>query len=65
VQNKFTAKGLASEYKLIEFLTVEESLQFAVGSFNPDWVEDVRSGKQLPLYKSEEANVAYTDEPLP
>jgi 2,4-dienoyl-CoA reductase-like NADH-dependent reductase (Old Yellow Enzyme family) len=32
---------------------------------NPDWVEDVRSGKQLPLYKSEEANVAYTDEPLP
>jgi len=32
---------------------------------NPDWVEDVRSGKQLPLYNSEEANVAYTDEPLP
>lgn len=32
---------------------------------NPDWVEDVRSGKDLPLYKSEEANVAYTDKPLP
>jgi 2,4-dienoyl-CoA reductase-like NADH-dependent reductase (Old Yellow Enzyme family) len=32
---------------------------------NPDWVEDVRSKKQLPLYKSEDANVAYTDEPLP
>jgi 2,4-dienoyl-CoA reductase-like NADH-dependent reductase (Old Yellow Enzyme family) len=32
---------------------------------NPEWVEDVRSGKQLPVYKSEEANVAYTDEPLP
>ena len=32
---------------------------------NPDWVEDVRSKKKLPLYKSEEANVAYTDEPLP
>lgn len=32
---------------------------------NPDWVEDVRSGKRLPLYTSEEANVAYTDEPLP
>jgi 2,4-dienoyl-CoA reductase-like NADH-dependent reductase (Old Yellow Enzyme family) len=32
---------------------------------NPNWVEDVRSGKELPLYKSEEANVAYTDEPLP
>ncbi|MFC1823136.1 NADH-dependent flavin oxidoreductase [Thermodesulfobacteriota bacterium] len=32
---------------------------------NPNWVEDVRSGKDLPLYKSEEADVAYTDEPLP
>ena len=32
---------------------------------NPNWVEDVRSRKDLPLYKSEEANVAYTDEPLP
>jgi 2,4-dienoyl-CoA reductase-like NADH-dependent reductase (Old Yellow Enzyme family) len=32
---------------------------------NPDWVEDVRSGKELPLYTSEEANIAYTDEPLP
>jgi N-ethylmaleimide reductase len=32
---------------------------------NPNWVEDVRSGKDLPLYKSEEANVAYTDKPLP
>jgi 2,4-dienoyl-CoA reductase-like NADH-dependent reductase (Old Yellow Enzyme family) len=32
---------------------------------NPNWVEDVKSGKDLPLYKSEEANVAYTDTPLP
>jgi 2,4-dienoyl-CoA reductase-like NADH-dependent reductase (Old Yellow Enzyme family) len=32
---------------------------------NPNWVEDIRKGKQLPLYKSEEANIAYTDEPLP
>lgn len=32
---------------------------------NPHWVEDIRAGKQLPLYKSEEANIAYTDEPLP
>ena len=32
---------------------------------NPDWVEDVRAGKELPLYPSEEANIAYTDEPLP
>jgi 2,4-dienoyl-CoA reductase-like NADH-dependent reductase (Old Yellow Enzyme family) len=32
---------------------------------NPDWVDDVRQSKELPLYKSEEANVAYTAEPLP
>jgi 2,4-dienoyl-CoA reductase-like NADH-dependent reductase (Old Yellow Enzyme family) len=32
---------------------------------NPNWVEDVRSKKQLSLYKPEEASVAYTDEPLP
>ena len=32
---------------------------------NPNWVEDIRAGKPLPLYKSEEANIAYTDEPLP
>jgi len=32
---------------------------------NPNWVDDIRRGKDLPLYKSEEANVAYTDEPLP
>lgn len=31
---------------------------------NPDWIEDVRTGKTLPLYKSDEANVAYTTEPL-
>ncbi|GBC60318.1 NADH-dependent flavin oxidoreductase [Desulfonema ishimotonii] len=32
---------------------------------NPDWVADVRTGSALPLYRSEEANVAYTPEPLP
>jgi 2,4-dienoyl-CoA reductase-like NADH-dependent reductase (Old Yellow Enzyme family) len=31
---------------------------------NPNWVEDVRQGKELPLYKSSEAEVAYTDTPL-
>jgi 2,4-dienoyl-CoA reductase-like NADH-dependent reductase (Old Yellow Enzyme family) len=31
---------------------------------NPNWVEDVRTGKELPLYESEDANVAYTEEPL-
>jgi 2,4-dienoyl-CoA reductase-like NADH-dependent reductase (Old Yellow Enzyme family) len=32
---------------------------------NPNWVEDVRQGKSLPLYKSEEADIAYTDTLLP
>ena len=31
---------------------------------NPGWVEDVRTGKSLPLHKSEEANIAYTDTQL-
>jgi len=32
---------------------------------NPNWVEDVRAGKELPLHESQEAGVAYTDTPLP
>jgi 2,4-dienoyl-CoA reductase-like NADH-dependent reductase (Old Yellow Enzyme family) len=32
---------------------------------NPNWVEDVRQGKTLPLYESSEANIAYTETPLP
>ena len=32
---------------------------------NPDWVEDVKQSKDLHLYAAGEANVAYTDEPLP
>lgn len=32
---------------------------------NPIWVEDVRANKPLQRYKSEEANIAYTQEPLP
>lgn len=31
---------------------------------NPDWVEDFRAGKAIPLYRAEEANIAYTTEPL-
>ena len=31
---------------------------------NPDFVEDVRTGKTLPLHRSEEANIAYTKELL-
>jgi len=32
---------------------------------NPNWVADVQDGKPLPLHSSEDANVAYTEEPLP
>jgi 2,4-dienoyl-CoA reductase-like NADH-dependent reductase (Old Yellow Enzyme family) len=32
---------------------------------NPDWVDDVRAGKPLPPYRSEDASIAYTDTPLP
>ncbi|MBU0943285.1 MAG: NADH-dependent flavin oxidoreductase [Proteobacteria bacterium] len=32
---------------------------------NPNWVEGVRDGKVMPLYSSDEANIAYTEEPLP
>ncbi|MEW6288281.1 MAG: NADH:flavin oxidoreductase [Thermodesulfobacteriota bacterium] len=32
---------------------------------NPDWVADVRAGKTMPPYTSEQADVAYTTEPLP
>lgn len=32
---------------------------------NPDWVTDLREGKELPLHSSDDANVAYTEEPLP
>jgi len=32
---------------------------------NPDWVEEVRQGKPLRAYKSAEADIAYTETPLP
>jgi 2,4-dienoyl-CoA reductase-like NADH-dependent reductase (Old Yellow Enzyme family) len=32
---------------------------------NPNWVEEVRAGKLLKPYRSEEANIAYTATPLP
>ena len=32
---------------------------------NPNWVEDVRAGKTLSPYPSDQANIAYTDTPLP
>ncbi|MDX1776423.1 MAG: hypothetical protein R3297_07565 [Desulfobulbales bacterium] len=32
---------------------------------NPDWVADLQAGKEMKPFTSEEANVAYTDNPLP
>ncbi|MFQ5586503.1 MAG: NADH-dependent flavin oxidoreductase [Thermodesulfobacteriota bacterium] len=32
---------------------------------NPSWVKEVRAGKELPLYKSKDANIAYTETPFP
>lgn len=58
--------------KIYDRKTAEESLAsadivlFAKSILlNPDLVEDLRNDKELPCYKSEEANIAYTDTPLP
>lgn len=58
--------------KIHDRRSAEEALQDAdialsgkTALLNPDWVEDLRAGKALPLYKAEDANVAYTAEPLP
>lgn len=32
---------------------------------NPEWVTDVRVGRSLPVRRAEEANIAYSPEPLP
>ncbi len=32
---------------------------------NPNWLQDIKAGEELPLYESKEAGVAYTDTPLP
>lgn len=32
---------------------------------NPNWVEDVRAGKPMKVYGSDEAGIAYTETPLP
>ena len=32
---------------------------------NPNWVADLRNGKEMPLFDSKEAGIAYTETPLP
>ncbi len=51
--------------------TAEQSLEYAdIALFaksillNPDLVDDLRQNRDLPCYKSEEANIAYTETPL-
>jgi 2,4-dienoyl-CoA reductase-like NADH-dependent reductase (Old Yellow Enzyme family) len=58
--------------KIYDRITAEDALKDAdiVLSaksilLNPNWVEDVRQGKTLPLYKTTDADIAYTETPLP
>ena len=58
--------------KIHDRTTAEGSLEYAdIALFaksmllNPDLVDDLRQNKELPCYKSEEANIAYTETPLP
>jgi 2,4-dienoyl-CoA reductase-like NADH-dependent reductase (Old Yellow Enzyme family) len=32
---------------------------------NPNWLEDIKAGRSLQRYASDEANIAYTNTPLP
>ena len=58
--------------KIYDRATAEEALKDADIALsaksmllNPHWIEAMRAGKTLPLRKSEEADVAYTETPLP
>ena len=58
--------------KIYDRATADEALEHAdiVLSaksilLNPNWVEDIRAGREMPLYESKEAGVAYSDTPLP
>ena len=67
-----TGKPLFICGKIYDRASAEKSLEHAdIALFaksillNPDLVEDLRNNKELPCYKSEEANIAYTESPLP
>jgi 2,4-dienoyl-CoA reductase-like NADH-dependent reductase (Old Yellow Enzyme family) len=58
--------------KIYDRATAEEALQHAdivlSGKsmlLNPNWVEDVREGRSLKPFTSDQSQVAYTEEPLP
>jgi len=53
--------------KTIKPVLADADFALSAKSFllNPHFAEDVRAGKELPLYQSSDADVAYTDKPLP
>jgi 2,4-dienoyl-CoA reductase-like NADH-dependent reductase (Old Yellow Enzyme family) len=58
--------------KIYDRATVEEALKDADIALsaksmllNPNWVEEVRQGRPLRPYSSAEADIAYTETPLP
>ncbi|AOY59584.1 NADH:flavin oxidoreductase/NADH oxidase [Desulfococcus multivorans] len=58
--------------KIYDRRSAEEALKDAdivlsgkTALLNPDWVDDLRTGKTLPLRSAEEADIAYTTKPLP
>jgi len=57
--------------KIYDRRSAEEALKDAdivlsgkTALLNPDWVDDLRTGKTLPLHTAEAANIAYTTKPL-
>lgn len=59
--------GQIHDRRSAEEALVDADLVLSAKSFllNPDFVEDVRAGRELPLYHASDADVAYTDNPLP
>ena len=56
IYDRFTANDALKDADII--LSAKSML------LNPQWVEDVKAGKELEPYQSEDANSAYTETPL-
>lgn len=59
--------GQIHDRRSAEEALVDADLVLSAKSFllNPNFVEDVRAGRELPLYRASDADAAYTDNPLP
>lgn len=59
--------GQIHDRQSAEYALADADFALSAKSFllNPNFVEDVRAGVDLPLYQSSDADVAYTDKPLP